>query len=184
MTCGFTFRIVHRLPTSWWTASNFHPEKLGKWPNLTDIFQMGLKHQAIIVWRGFQGWIGAHLFELTQRWFICSLCWAYEQHYLHCVLFDGNPMPRLFLHKEKTCSPILQGSTQNLRLRLYEHVPKCWKRPRTTDLFWARERFAFTASGILQQPLDRYDRASHGHQEAVLIDLGASTISGRGLSHG
>ena len=42
-------------------------------------------------------------------------------------------------------------------------------------------RFAFTASGILQQPLDRYDRASHGHQEAVLIDLGASTISGRGL---
>ena len=55
----------------------------------------------------------------------------------------------------------------------------CWiKDAYHTSIVVDEMEFAFTASGILQQPLDRYDRASHGHQEAVLIDLGASTISG------
>ena len=141
MTCGFTFLMVgtdFRLPdeqlaiypgrpgpvSRWWLQISFPIFTPKSWENAPiwglHIFQMGsFKHQAIFLFGGaFFSWIGAHLFELTQRWFICSLCWAYKQRYLHCVLFDGNPMLRLFLHKEKKCSPILQGSTQNLRLSM------------------------------------------------------------------
>ena len=39
-------------------------------------------------------------------------------------------MSQMCLHKEKRCSPILQGSCQHLRLRIYEYAPKCLKRPK------------------------------------------------------